>query len=119
MASSVLGIDHRVEKKGDEVGKVVGVKVGKQDVRNPMPIHARFDEIHQGTWAEIQQNVLIGSHQIPSRCSRGMHIGAGAKNSQAHGLNQLWLRSNVELIKDCLSFHAVRIGSLGTKLGKD
>jgi hypothetical protein len=29
MASSVLGIDHRVEKKGDEVGKVVRVKMGE------------------------------------------------------------------------------------------
>jgi hypothetical protein len=28
--------------------------------------------------------VLISSHQISSRCSGGMHIGAGAENSKAH-----------------------------------
>jgi len=88
-------------------------------MRDPVSVYPGFDQIHQRTWAEIQQNVLISSHQISSRCSGGMHIGAGAKNSKAHELNQIWLRSCVQLIKDCVSFNAVRVGILCTKLGKD
>lgn len=53
-------------------------------MRDPVPIYSGFDEVHQRTWAEIQKNVLISSHQISSRCSGGMHIGAGAENSKAH-----------------------------------
>ena len=41
-SSFVLGIDHRVEKIGDEVGKVVGVVMGEENVRDPMPIHTGF-----------------------------------------------------------------------------
>ena len=53
-------------------------------MRDPVSVYSGFDEIHQRTRAEIQQNVLISSHQISSRCSGGMHIGAGAENSKAH-----------------------------------
>lgn len=57
-------------------------------MRDPVSVYSGFDEVHQRTRAEIQQNALISSHQISSRCSGGMHIGAGAENSKAHGLNR-------------------------------
>ena len=38
----VLGKDHRIEKISDEVGKVVGVVVGEENVGDPMAIHASF-----------------------------------------------------------------------------
>ena len=41
-SSLVLGKDHRIEKISDEVGKVVGVVVGEENVGDPMAIHASF-----------------------------------------------------------------------------
>jgi hypothetical protein len=41
-SSLVFGEDHRVEKIGDEVGKVIGVVVGEENVSDPMPVHAGF-----------------------------------------------------------------------------
>jgi hypothetical protein len=38
----VFGKNHRIEKIGDEVGKVVGVVMGEENVGDPMPIHAGF-----------------------------------------------------------------------------
>ena len=114
----ILGENHGVKEKGDEIGKVVRVKMGEQDVRDAMPVHAGLNKVHQGARAEIQQNMLISSHEVSSRCSGGMHIGTGAKNSKAHESNQIWLRSTVQLSKDCLSLNAVTVGILCTKLGK-
>ena len=39
-SSLVFGEDHRIEEIGDEVGKVIGVVVGKENVGDPMPVHA-------------------------------------------------------------------------------
>jgi hypothetical protein len=94
MASSIFGVDHRVEKERDEIGKVVRVKMGEQDVRDPVPVHAGFDQVHQCAWTEIQEHVLISSHQVSSRCSHRMHIGTGAKNSKAHELGSDMVRKH-------------------------
>ncbi len=53
MPASIFGIDDRVEKESDEVGEVVGVKMGEQDVGDLVPVHPGFDQIHQRAWAEI------------------------------------------------------------------
>ncbi len=58
----ILGENHCVKEKGDEIGKMVRVKMREQDVRDPMPVHPCFDQVHQRTWAEIQQNILIRAH---------------------------------------------------------
>jgi hypothetical protein len=84
MASSVFGIDDRIEKEGDEISKVVRVKMGKQDVRDPVPIHTGPDEVHQGAGATIEEDVLVRAHQIAGRGTRGMHIGPRAKNGESH-----------------------------------
>ncbi len=84
MASSVFGVDDRIEKEGDEIRKVIGMKMGEQDVRDPMPVHPGFDQVHQGAGAEIEEDVLVRAHQIASSGTRGMHIGPGAKNGESH-----------------------------------
>ena len=56
MTTSIFGIDHCIEKKGDEVGKVIGVKMREQNVRDLVPVHSGFDQIHQRAWAEIQND---------------------------------------------------------------
>ena len=57
-------------------------------MRDPVSVYSGFDEVHQRTWAEIQEDMLISSHQISSRCSGEMHISAGAENSEAHELDR-------------------------------
>ena len=85
MASSVFGIDDCVEKEGDEVRKMVRVKMGKQDVPDLVPIHPGFDQVHQGAGAKIEENVLVRTHQIARRGPRRVHIGPGAEDRQTHG----------------------------------
>ena len=78
MTTSILGIDDRVEEEGNKVGKVVSVKMGKEDVRDLVPVHTSFDQVHQGAWAEIEQNLLVRTHQLAGRSTRRMHVGSGA-----------------------------------------
>jgi hypothetical protein len=76
--------NHCVEEKRDEIGKMVRVKMGDQNVRDPMSVHAGLNEIHQCSRAEIQQKRLIGLHQIAGCSAGGMDIGSGAENRQTH-----------------------------------
>ena len=39
-SSLVFRKDHRIEEIGDEVGKVIGMVVRKENVGNSMPVHA-------------------------------------------------------------------------------
>lgn len=41
-SSFIFGKDHRIEKIGDEVGKVIGVVMGKENMGDPMPVHTGF-----------------------------------------------------------------------------
>ena len=41
-SSFIFGEDHRIEEIGDEVGKVIGVVMGKENMGDPMPIHTDF-----------------------------------------------------------------------------
>ena len=84
MPSSVFGIDDRVEKEGDEIRKVIGVKMREQQMRNLVPVHSGLDQVHQSARAKIEQNVLICAHQIPGRGTRGVDIGPGTKNGESH-----------------------------------
>lgn len=52
---------------------------------DPMPIHARLDQVHQRAGTEVQEDVLIRAHQVACGGASGMHIGTGAKNGYAHG----------------------------------
>src|SRR6185369_16967791 len=54
-SSLVFRENHRIEEIGDEVGKVIGVVMGEENVGNPMPIHAGLHEICQCPWAKVQQ----------------------------------------------------------------
>ena len=81
MPSSVFGIDDRIEKEGDEIRKVIGMKMGKQNMRDLVPIHTGFDQVHQRARAKIQDDRLIRPYQIPSRGTRGMHVGSRTENS--------------------------------------
>lgn len=76
MAPAILGVDHSIEEEGNEVGKVVGVKMGEQNVRDLVPIDPGLNQVHQGTRAEIKQELLIGAHQIPSRSTGWMDVGS-------------------------------------------
>ncbi|MER3423499.1 MAG: hypothetical protein C4293_09960 [Nitrospiraceae bacterium] len=41
----MAGIEHGIEKEGDKIREMIGVKMGEQDVTNLMPIDAGFHEI--------------------------------------------------------------------------
>lgn len=56
------------------------MKMGEQNVRDLMSIYPGLDQVHQGTWAEIEQEVLIGVHQISCRSTGGMDVGSGTEN---------------------------------------
>lgn len=80
----ILGENHCVKEKGDEIGKMVRVKMGYQNVGDLISIHAGFDEVHQGARAKIQQNIVIRAHQIAGGGTARVHIGTGPKNGQLH-----------------------------------
>ena len=81
MTSAIFGIDDRIEKERDEIGEMVGMKMGEQQVRDLVPIHTSFDQVHQGTRAEIQEEVLIRAHEIPGRRTGGVDVGPGTEDS--------------------------------------
>jgi len=83
----ILREDHRVEKKRDEIGKMVRVKMGEQHMRDPMAVHAGFDEVHQRARTKIHQERLIRLHQIAGGGAGGMHVCTGTENRQAHRSN--------------------------------
>ena len=76
MAPTKLSVDHGIEEERNKVGEVVGVKMREQNMRDPVPIDPSLNQVHQGTRAEIKQEVLIGAHQIPSRSTGGMDVGS-------------------------------------------
>lgn len=86
-----------------------------------MPIHPGFDQVHQGAGAEIQDKMLVCAHKIPGRRSRGMHVGSGTEYGQTHSadISATDLRSYAQLIKDCLGFQQVRVGTLCANPGAD
>ena len=84
-----FGKDDLVKQIRHEVRPVIGVIMGKQDVRDTVAIHSRLDEIHQRTGTEIQQDELVGLDEI-ARCGpRRMNIGPGSKNRKMHR-SQAW-----------------------------
>jgi hypothetical protein len=85
MASSVLGVDDRIKKEGDEIRKVIGMKMGEQDVRDLVSIHTGFDQVHQSARTEIQYKMLIRAHKIASGRPRRVYIGSGTENGESHG----------------------------------
>ena len=82
----MLGIDQGVEEEGNKIGKMVGVKMGKQNMCDTMAVHATFDQIHQCTRAKVQQHGLVRLDEIA--CSRPgrVYIGAGPENRQTHSI---------------------------------
>jgi hypothetical protein len=72
--------DHRIEEIGDEVGKMIGVVVGEENVGDPMPVHAGLQEIRQRAWAKVQQYRMVGADEIARSCSRGMYVRPGAED---------------------------------------
>ena len=50
----ILRKDHRIEEKCDEIRKMISMKMGEQDVGNPVSIHAGFHEVHQCARAKIK-----------------------------------------------------------------
>ena len=42
-SSLVFRKDHGIEEIGDEIGEVIGVVMGEENVGNPMPVHAGFE----------------------------------------------------------------------------
>ncbi|MBH0207802.1 MAG: hypothetical protein HP495_04615 [Nitrospira sp.] len=81
MTTSIFGIDDCVKKEGNEVGKMIGVEMREQEMRDLVPVDASLDQIHQGARAEIQNKVLISAHEITSCGTRGMNVGPGTKDS--------------------------------------
>ena len=81
-----FGEDDLVEQVCNEVRKVIGVVVRKQDMRNTMPVDAGFDEIHQRARAEIQQHDLVGVNEIAGGGPCRMDIRAGSKDGKAHSV---------------------------------
>jgi len=79
-SSLVFGKDHRIEEIGDEVGEVIGVVVGEENVGDPMPVHAGLQKIRQRAWAKVQQYRMVGADEIASGCSRGVYVRAGAED---------------------------------------
>jgi hypothetical protein len=48
----------------------------KQNVADPVPVYTSFDQVHQRSRAEIQQERLIGLNQISGCRPRAMDICA-------------------------------------------
>ena len=61
------------------------MEMREQDVPDSVTVCPGLHEIHERPWTKIQQERLVGLDQIARRCSRGMDIGAGAEDRQAHG----------------------------------
>ena len=80
MAPAKLGVDHSIEEEGNKVREVVRMKMREQQMRDLVPIHSGLDQVHQGTGAEIEEEVLIGAHQIPGRSTGGMDVRSGTEN---------------------------------------
>ena len=80
MTPAKLGVDHSIEEEGNKVGEVVRMKMREQKVRDLVPIDPSLDQIHQGAGAEIEEEVLIGAHQIPGRSTGGMDVRSGTEN---------------------------------------
>ena len=76
-----------IKKEGNEIGEVIRVIMGKEQVLNSMTIHRGFQEISQGPWAKVHQKGHIGFHQIASSGSTWMKVGPGPENRDAHGLS--------------------------------
>ena len=77
-SSLVFAVDDGIEEKGNEIRKMICMKVGKEDVSDSMSIDPGLHEIDQCAGSEIQQENLIGLHKISGRSTGGMHVGAGA-----------------------------------------
>src|SRR5215467_70750 len=58
--------------------------VGKENMGDVVTADVSLEQVSQGAGAEIQQQSVVGSDEIAGSCSRGMHVRAGAENSQAH-----------------------------------
>jgi hypothetical protein len=56
------------------------MKMREQKVRDLVPIDPGLDQIHQGAGAEIEEEVLIGAHQIPGRSTGRMDVRSGTEN---------------------------------------
>jgi hypothetical protein len=76
VATFELGVDDLVEEVRNEIRKVIGMVMRKQNVGDPVPVHTGFDQVHQRSRAEIQQERLIGLNQISGCRPRAMDICA-------------------------------------------
>ena len=86
--SLVFRKDQGIEKVRDEVGEVIGVVVGEENVSDPMAVHAGLHEVRQRARAEVQQYRMVGADEITRGCSRRMDVRAGSQNRQTH---ELWV----------------------------
>ena len=84
LSSLVFRKNYRIEKVGDEIGKVIGMVMGEENVGNPMPVHAGLYEIHQCSWSKVQQYRVVGANKIARGCSCGVDVCAGSENGQPH-----------------------------------
>jgi hypothetical protein len=79
-----LRIEHGVEEKMHEIGEVVGVEMGKENVAELVPVHAGFHEILQRAGPEVEQEPLIGLDEIAGRGAGRVDVRAGAEDRQCH-----------------------------------
>ena len=63
-SSLVFGEDHRIEEIGDEIGKVISVVMGEENVSDSMPVHTGFQEVCQRTRAKVQQHHMVGVDEV-------------------------------------------------------
>ena len=82
----MLGVDQGIEEKRDEIGKMVGMEMRKQNVGDLMAIHTALDQIHQRTRAKVQQHGVVRLDEIPGSGAGRVDIGAGTENGQMHEL---------------------------------
>ena len=64
LSSLVFRKDHRIEEIGDEVGKMIGVVVGEENMGDPMPVHAGPQEVRQRAWSKVQEYRMVGADEI-------------------------------------------------------
>mgnify|MGYP005609566075 CR=1 FL=1 len=75
-AALVLAEDDGIEEEGNEIRKVVGVEMRKQNMCNPVPIDTAGDQVAERAGSEVEEKSLVGLNQVPGRSACRVNVCA-------------------------------------------
>lgn len=76
MTAAVFCIDDGVEKKGDEIGEVIGMEVRYEKMCDAVTVHSGVEKVGKGSGSEIEQERVVGLDKITCPCTSRMDVGA-------------------------------------------